>query len=148
MAGWSTPVPCPAWHHGGHYRGGGKHFALRERQADGGIWKRSRSPSPARRRGRRGIKAKAPSHLAGLEQQMKGGRWEPGITKGERGKFGSGRDFWLVGFPLRNSLCLFHDDEDPFNLFFFPSPFLLSFFFSPFARLIAGSRGACDASSI
>lgn len=125
------PHSCPAQQCCGALLGRDKCSALGELQLDDCIWKRSHSPSPARQRGRRRIKAKMPSHLAGLEQQMKGGHWEPGIMKGEPGKFGSGRDFWLVGFPLRNSLCLFHDDEAPFNFFLPPFSSPSSFPLSP-----------------
>lgn len=149
-SGLESPGNAPSLHilaAPGALLGRDKCFAL----GAGGSWwvqEQSRSPSPACR-GRSRIKAKEPSHLTGLEQQMKGGHWEPRITKGEWGKFGPGRDFWLVGFPLRNPLCLFHHDEDPFYFFIFlSSPFLLSLFFSSFTRLIAGSCGACDASSI
>lgn len=125
------PHPCPAQQHWGALLGRDKGFALGELQLDHCVWKPSHSPSPARRQGRHRIKAKMPSHLTGLEQQMKGSHWEPGIIKGKPGKFGSGRDFWLVGFPLRNSLCLFHDDEAPFNFFLPPFSSPSSFPLSP-----------------
>lgn len=64
------------------------------------------------------------------------------ITGGERGKFGSGGDFWQVGFTLGNSLSASFMMK--ILLIFFPL-FLLSISVSPFARQIAGSRGACDA---
>lgn len=60
------------------------------------------------------IKVKVPSHLPSLEQQMKG-------ALGARdNKRRAGKVQVRQGFPLRNSPCLFHGDEDPFNFFLPP----------------------------